>query len=65
MKAGIVAYNITSKWPVFGGLGVANEAEHTDAFIRVGTEYTFFLDKLDYKQSSSILDYFFNSFLNF
>lgn len=43
--AGIVVYNITSKWPVFGGLGVANEANHTDAFVRFGTEYTFFFGK--------------------
>ena len=43
--AGIVAYNITSKWPLFGCLSIANEAEHTDAFVRVGTEYTFFLEK--------------------
>ena len=43
--AGIIAYSITQKWPVFGGLGIANEEEHTEGFIRVGTEYTFFLDK--------------------
>jgi len=43
--AGIVAYSITAKWPVFGGLGIVNEADHMDGFIRVGTEYTFFLGK--------------------
>lgn len=42
--AGIVAYSITNEWPVFGGLGIAFEKEHKDIFIRVGTEYTFFLN---------------------
>ncbi len=42
--AGIVAYSITNEWPVFGGLGIALEKEHKDVFIRVGTEYTFFLN---------------------
>ncbi len=42
--AGIVAYNITNKWPVFAGFGVASKKEQTDAFFRAGTEYTFFLN---------------------
>ena len=41
--AAIIAYSINQKWPVFGGLGVAFEEEHTSGFIRLGTEYTFFI----------------------
>ncbi len=43
--AGIVAYSITAQWPVFGGVGVAGEEDHNIMFLRVGTEYTFYLDK--------------------
>lgn len=37
----VLAFNITSRWPVFAGAGVAFEEEHTDVFARVGTEYMF------------------------
>ena len=43
--AGIIVYSITQKWPVFGGLGIAEEEGHTKGFLRIGTEYTFFLDR--------------------
>jgi len=41
---GIVAYSITQAWPLFAGVGVANEEHHTFGFFRMGTEYTFFFD---------------------
>jgi len=40
----VVAYNITSRWPVFVGAGVAFEEDHTQAFGRVGSEFMFPLD---------------------
>lgn len=43
--AGIVAYSITAQWPVFGGVGIAGEEDHNIMFLRVGTEYTFYLDE--------------------
>ena len=43
--AGIVAYSITAQWPLFGGVGVAGEEDHSIMFLRAGTEYTFYLDK--------------------
>ena len=41
----VVAYSITERWPVFAGVGVAFEHDHTLAFARVGTEYVFPLGK--------------------
>jgi len=43
--AAIVVYSITDKWPVFGGFGIEGHEGHSNGFIRIGTEYTFFLDK--------------------
>jgi len=43
--AAIVVYSITGKWPVFGGFGIEGHEGHTKGFVRMGTEYTFFLDK--------------------
>jgi hypothetical protein len=43
--AAIAAYSITNKWPVFAGFGIEGTEEHSIGFLRVGTEYTFFIDK--------------------
>ncbi len=37
----VLAFNITPRWPVFAGAGVAFEPEHTIVFARLGTEYMF------------------------
>jgi hypothetical protein len=41
----VVAYNITERWPVFVGVGVAFEKEHTIGFARLGSEFMFPLDR--------------------
>jgi hypothetical protein len=41
----VVAYNITERWPVFVGIGVAFEKEHTKGFARLGSEFMFPLDR--------------------
>lgn len=43
--AGIAAFSITQKWPVFAGFGIAGEEEHIEGFFRVGTEYAFYMGK--------------------
>ena len=43
--ARIAAFSVTQKWPVFAGFGIAGEEDHTEGFFRVGSEYTFFIDK--------------------
>lgn len=47
---GIGAYSITSKWPVFVGFGLENrlEGKGVKGLFRVGSEYTFFLDKKEH-----------------
>jgi hypothetical protein len=37
----VLAYAITPRWPVFVGVGVAFEPDHTLVFARVGTEIMF------------------------
>jgi len=43
--AGIMAYSITKKWPVFGGVAIAKEQDELIASLRLGTEYAIYLDK--------------------
>lgn len=43
--AAIAVYSITNKWPVFAGFGIEGTEEHRIGFLRVGTEYTFFVGK--------------------
>ena len=41
----VVSYAITERWPVFAGAGIVFEGEHATGFARVGSEYTFPLDR--------------------
>ena len=44
--AALMAYSINLKWSIFNGIGIALEENHTEGFLRIGSEYTIFINDL-------------------